>query len=130
MIGLDTNVLVRFLVGDDDDQFASAQRLVANLTPAEPGYLSIVTIVETFWVLTRGYKLPAAEVARTLKDVVERDDVATQDKALVTRALERADDGVDFTDALIMLACTSAGAHSVVTFDRRAAKELGMTLLT
>ena len=129
MIGLDTNVLVRLLVGDDKKEFAAAKRAVSKMTPSEPSYLTIVTLVETFWVLTRGYKLAAGDALRTLTDVVDRDDVVVQDEPVIRHALRKADSGADFPDAVIMCTCTAAGAGSVLTFDRRAARSLGMTLL-
>lgn len=129
MIGLDTNVLVRFLVRDDEEQFQAAQRTVSALSSTGPGYLTTIVLVETFWVLTRGYRLDVADVIDTLTDVLERDEVVAQDEALVRRALKQTGQGADFADALIAQSCAAAGAGSVVTFDRTAARRLGMTLL-
>lgn len=130
MIGLDTNVVVRFLVGDDPAQFRLAAQAISTLTSADPGYLSTVVLVEVYWVLTRGYKLPVIDVVATLTEVLDRDDVVTQDEGVARRALAMAGEGADFADAVIMLTCTAAGASSVLTFDRTAAKTLGMPLLT
>ncbi len=56
MIGLDTNVLVRFLVQDEPRQAARADSLMAQLSPTSPGYLSTVVLVETYWVLRSAYR--------------------------------------------------------------------------
>lgn len=66
MIGLDTNVVVRHLVHDDPNQSKAATRAFAGLTPGEPGLLTTVVLIETYWVLTRGYKLAVADVVSAL----------------------------------------------------------------
>ncbi|MEO7147199.1 MAG: PIN domain-containing protein, partial [Terrimesophilobacter sp.] len=60
MIGLDTNVVVRYLVQDEPDQSARASEVIDVLTESEPGFLSLVTIVELYWVLRRAYKVSTA----------------------------------------------------------------------
>lgn len=68
MIGIDTNVIVRYLMQDEPDQSAAATRLIDALTEHDPGFLSLLTVVELHWALRRAYKVSTDHGA----DVVER----------------------------------------------------------
>lgn len=126
MIGLDTNVVVRFLVQDDPDQSAEATALMERLSPDRPGYLTTVVVIETYWVLTRAYGNNAAAVVDALRQLVDNASIATQDHVVVTRALElAAANGADLPDALIAEACRASGCSAVASFDRGAGKILG-----
>ena len=127
MIGIDTNVLVRFLVQDDPDQSTRAARAFEHLTASDPGYLTTVVLAETYWVLTHAYKFSVAEVLTTLADVIATEQVAVQDVATATAAVESARAGADFADALISSACAERGCRTVLSFDGRAQKSLGFT---
>ncbi|MDO5697900.1 MAG: type II toxin-antitoxin system VapC family toxin [Dermatophilus congolensis] len=129
MKALDTNVLVRLLVRDDPEQAAVATAEVARLTPASPGYVTVVTLAEIAWVLERGYRIPRAETLTALRRVVTADGVRVERPRDVERALDSADQGADFGDALIDAVSRSDGCATVVTFDRKAAKRLGWELL-
>ena len=61
MIGLDTNVLARYIMQDDAAQAKKATKLIESLTPTEPGYVPLVVVVELFWVLSRSYELSQAQ---------------------------------------------------------------------
>ena len=64
MIGLDTNILVRYLAQDDPVQSPKATELIERqLTEENPGFLSVVAMVETAWILDRAYRLAADEIA-------------------------------------------------------------------
>ena len=130
MIGLDTNVLVRYLVQDEAAQSARATRLVEReLSEREPGFIGLIVLVETCWVLKRLYGATAAELHETVRDLLDSRQLAVESRALVARALGRAiDDGADFADALIAECATGAGCKRVVTFDKSAAKA-GMAVL-
>ena len=125
MIGLDTNVVVRFLVQDDPEQSALASQVFADLTPDAPGHLTHVVLVETYWVLTRAYGIAPEEVLTALSDLVASDDITCQDLQDVTRAIVASRDGADFPDTLLAETCRSAGCASVVSFDRKAGRLLG-----
>ncbi len=71
MIGLDTNVVVRYLVQDDPEQSPIASSLIDGLTEVDPGYLSLVTVVEVYWVLRRAYKVPAARCVEVLNGLLD-----------------------------------------------------------
>ena len=130
MIGLDTNVLVRYIMQDDAVQAAKASTLLESLSADAPGWISLVSIVELVWVLAaayglgRGQILAALEVLLSTKELkVERADVAW--KALRTWRGAKS----DFADCLISSCAASAGCERTLTFDRGAAKFAGMTLI-
>lgn len=120
MIGLDTNVVVRHLVQDDPEQSKAATRAIASLTPSNPGLLPTVVLVETYWVLTRGYRLDGREVAGALESLADSSDIAVQDEKVVRAALRDVHRGADLADALISHACRAHGCTAVLSFDRTA----------
>ena len=130
MIALDTNVLVRYLAQDDARQSAAATRLVEQtLSPADPGYVSLVTLLETVWVMESCYGADAATVSSILDDIADTASLLLQDAAAVKAAAQRyARGGVDLHDCLIVSLAAQRKAQ-VVTFDAKAAKRLGMQLL-
>lgn len=125
MIGLDTNVLVRFLVQDDPGQSERANTLVATLSPETPGFVSTTALVETYWVLTRAYKRDKDDVVGALGELVNNASIVTQDHDVAVRALGLTADGADFADAVIAESCRRAGCKSVASFDKRAVTALG-----
>lgn len=129
MTGLDTNVLVRFLVRDDEAQFAAADQVMQGLTPAAPGFITQVTLVEFYWVLTRAYGYPRATCLAAIGQLVATRSLEFEDGEGVVRALTLAEEGADFADALIQSSMELFGVNTTVTFDRRAARALGWTLL-
>ena len=127
MIGLDTNVLVRYVMRDDPVQTGVADRVMSRLTAREPGYVSLVVLVELWWVLSRSYRRRAAESAALFAELVTTDELRIEAPATVERALARVGDGADFADALIAEVAARAGCQTVVTFDQSAAAHTGMT---
>jgi predicted nucleic-acid-binding protein len=130
LIGLDSNVLVRYLAQDDRVQAARAARLIEReLSEREPGYLSLVVIVETCWVLRRLYGATQAEILATLRDLLDTRQFSIENRTAVVRALENIGEGSgDLSDALIAQLAFDAGCEKIVTFDKNAVK-LGMTML-
>ena len=128
MTGLDSNVLLRYLAQDDRAQSSRATRLIEHeLSDRAPGYISLVVLVETCWVLKRIYGVTAAEIKATVRDFLDTRQLMVERRVAVAHALERAGAG-NFVDALITDVAMDAGCSRVVTFDRKAAR-LGMTLL-
>jgi predicted nucleic-acid-binding protein len=131
VIGLDTNVLVRFLTQDDPKQAALANRLIEQTLSAEnPGFVSTVALVELVWVLESGYGCARGEIASVLDRllrvkplVVERADVAWQ------AARRFAGGNADFADCMIERAGHANTCDHTLTFDRTAAKSAGMRVL-
>lgn len=130
MIGLDTNVLVRYFTQDDTAQAARANALVDRLTDTQPGYVTTVALAETYWVLRRAYKYQPASVATALSGLLQAAEIVVEQPDPVRRALRRVDSGADFADALIAELGAEAGCQRTMTLDERAAKKAGMQLLT
>jgi predicted nucleic-acid-binding protein len=130
MFALDTNVLVRYLAQDDPRQSAAATRFIEQrLGPADRGFVSLVALLETVWVMESRYAADATLVADILSDLMETASLEVQDAGAVRVALQRyRAGGVDLHDCLIVSLAEQRSAR-VVTFDAKAAKRLGMQLL-
>lgn len=129
MIGLDTNVVVRYLVQDDAEQSSAASALIDELTETNPGYLSLVTIIEIYWVLRRAYRVDPDRCADLLEGLLDAREMRVDHDAILRDALTANRDGLDFADATIAELGRAAGCAYTVTFDRRAATGGAMQLL-
>lgn len=130
MIGLDTNVIVRYIMQDDPKQSPKATKLVESLTPQEPGFVSIVSIVELYWVLTSCYNLTRQEAGQALNALLRLKEIVVENAEQVLKALRVFEHGkADFPDCLIERSCATAGCEKTVTFDSGAAKHAGMVFL-
>ncbi len=131
MIGLDTNVVVRYLVQDEPDQSATASTLIEALTEQDPGFLSLVTVVELYWVLRRAYKISATRCAELVEGLLDARELRVGQDSIVRAALTASRGGLDFADAVIAELGRVAGCEHTVTFDQRAAqsKEMGLLVL-
>lgn len=130
MIGLDTNVLLRYAVRDDARQTKLADQLFAVLDVETPGYLSHTVLVEVWWVLRRAYEFPVAQCRDFFGILIDAREFRVEAPDLARAALQRTIDGADFADALVAETAKGAGASATMTFDRNAAEHAGMTLLT
>jgi predicted nucleic-acid-binding protein len=113
---IDTNVIVRFLTGDDPAQAAKARKLV------EGGriFVSTSVLLETEWVLRSGYGFAAGPLLQGLRNFAGLPGVTLEDPLRAARALDWAEQGLDFADALHL---AGAGACTAfVSFDRKLAK--------
>jgi predicted nucleic-acid-binding protein len=130
MTGLDTNVLVRFIVRDDPVQVARADALLDLFTQEMPGFISLVAFAELFWVLNRVYRMPKSELTRCLWRLLNSGDLRIENHACVYQALQRYEiEKVDFADCLIERLNHAAGCRETFTFDENAAQHAGMKLL-
>ena len=100
MIGLDTNVVVRYVVRDDAHQTALVDALFADLTAADPGFVSLVVAVETWWVLRTSYRVSADECRSVLQALVEANELVLERPDLVRQALGVAATGADFASTV------------------------------
>ena len=131
MIGLDTNVLIRYLTDDDPSQAALANAVMDSLTPESPGFLSTVVIAEVVWVLERFYRFTKLETIQTLETLLRSKELIVERAEIVAQALGnfKTSRG-DFTDCLIERTGHAVGCRHTVTFDRRAASLPEMKLLS
>ena len=126
MIGLDTNVLVRYITQDDPAQAAKAAALLESLTAAEPGFISLVVTAELAWVLERTYRLGRGPLAAVVERLLQTETLRVQNDTEVFAAmLELRHGHADFADALIAALARSAGCRHTATFDRRALRLAG-----
>jgi predicted nucleic-acid-binding protein len=131
MIGLDTNVLVRYIMQGDAKQSANATRLVESLTVAEPGFIALVSVVELVSVLSSCYDLSREQITQALEVLLRAKQLVVDKADQVIRALRVYSSGnADFADCLIERTASSAGCERTMTFDVGAAKAAGMTLIT
>lgn len=131
MIGVDTNVVVRFLAQDDDVQSPIATRFMSRLSRERAGFVSAVVLAEITWVLSRAYKASRDDIAAAVEGLLRSAELVVENSAAAYRALAlyRAARSVEYADALIAEIAALAGASETVSFDTRAAAELGMRLL-
>ena len=132
MIGLDTNVVIRYLTQDDPKQSAVATRLMEKtLSADEPGFISLVVLAEVVWVLVSLYSVDRAGVAEVVSGLLTTEQLRVESAELVWRAKRRYEASkADFSDALIAECAIAAGCKRAVTFDRAAAATSGLELLT
>lgn len=130
MIGLDTNVLVRYIMQDDTLQAAKATRLLESLSVDAPGYLPIVALVELFWVLSSCYRLERPQLVEALEGLLYTKEIVIENAEIVWKAVRTyRTSSADFPDCLIAGTAASAGCQQTMTFDRKAAKNSGMNLI-
>jgi len=127
MIALDTNVLVRFLVEDDEKQSRRATSLIENtVSRGDELFISDFVMCETVWVLASAYRFTRSEVAEVLARLMRARSVVFTSSDRLVRALQAYRDGTgDFADYLIREIARGAGADTVATFDRKLLKEHG-----
>lgn len=130
MRALDTSVLVRYLAQDDARQSARATRLLEQeLSAADRGFVSLVVLLETVWVMESRYGADSRLVGEILTDLLDAPTLEVQDAPAVRTALQSyRKGGVDLHDCLIVALASTRQARGV-TFDAKAAKKLGMDLL-
>src|SRR5690554_6056133 len=98
MTAIDTNVLVRYLVQDDPAQAALANDFMAELTSAKPGYVSVIVLVELYWVLHRAYRFERSRILDLISMLVRANDLHVESPITVSRAIQQAQAGADFAD--------------------------------
>ena len=130
MIGLDTNVLVRYVTQDDPVQSAKASELIESLTTASPGFVSLVSIVELVWVLQSCYQSAKSEVVTVLETLLRTRELTVEHAEVIWQALRKfVASKADFADCLIERCAHAAGCEYTATFDLNAVKAAGMKRL-
>lgn len=130
MIGLDTNVLVRYVAQDDPRQSPKATRLIESLTADAPGFVGVVSVVELVWVLSGCYGATKSEICEVLETLLRTKEIVVAQTETVWKALRKFRGGkADFADCLIERMADEAGCSHTATFDRDAARTCGMRLI-
>jgi predicted nucleic-acid-binding protein len=122
MIGLDTNILIRYLTQDDPVQSAKATDILERrLTPKNPGFVSVVAMVETVWVLDRAYGLTAQEIATAVERLLQVEVLTIENEQEVfTSMVALKQRNGSFADALIAELGSRVGCTRTLTFDQKA----------
>lgn len=130
MIGLDTNVVVRYLTQDDPKQAKKASTLIeTELSPSEPGFITLITLVEITWVLESCFDQSKEDVLDVLQGLLTTKQLIVESASLAYLAMRRCTKAsTDFSDALIAVISEQEGCSRVVTFDKKA-RAAGMELL-
>jgi predicted nucleic-acid-binding protein len=131
MIGLDTNILVRYLIEDDVKQAALAEQLIDSLNAHEGrGFISLVVLVELVWVLESRFDFDRADVRSIVQELLDSKDLLIESSDWVRHALRACiSKRVDFADCLIERIAHHHGASVTYTFDQGATKHASMVLL-
>lgn len=131
MIGLDTNVVVRYLTQDDAKQAALASKLFEHTLSAErPGFVSLITLCEIAWVLSECYGADKARIRAVVEGLLASKQILVEDAERVWKALRNWEkSSADFSDALMGQSASARGCEKIVTFDRAAARLPGFELL-
>jgi predicted nucleic-acid-binding protein len=130
VIGVDTNILVRFLVQDDPRQSEAARSLFARCSVREPAFIGREALIETVWVLESAYGLPPSRVAPVILGLLEAEEIVVEAAEDAVVAVEAYGAGLaDFADHMIVRAARRTGCSTLYTFDRKAARNNGATLL-
>ncbi|MGA2728930.1 MAG: type II toxin-antitoxin system VapC family toxin [Terracidiphilus sp.] len=130
MIGIDTNILARFLAQDDAEQGQRADSLLQTLSPQDPGFVSLVSLIELAWVMRSRYRVSKSELIQNLERLLNSPELVIESQQTVAQAIARFGSAkTDFADCLIERSGHVAGCRHTVTFDENAAKTSGMKLL-
>ena len=130
MIGLDTNVVVRYLAQDDVVQSAKATRLIESLSAEAPGFITLVSIVELVWVMQGCYKASKKKCVAILQTLLRTKEILIENAEIIALSLNQySASNADFADCLIERSANYAKCKSTMTFDDNAAKTAGMVLI-
>lgn len=130
MTGLDTNVVVRYLTQDHPEQARRATRILEQqLTTEQAGFISLVAIVETVWVLDRAYRHTGQQIAAALERMLQTDVLQIEHEQEVFTAMVALKQGRGtFADALIVALGAKAGCQHTLTFDQKALRLPGFQM--
>ena len=130
MIGIDTNILVRYIAQDDAAQSRRATSFIEKeCTAASPGFVGLVVLAEVVWVSESVYGAARDEVAEIVRRILSIRQLQVQEAETAWKALRLFESSkADFADCLVKCSAAVAGCESVVTFDKQASRA-GMTLL-
>lgn len=131
MIGLDTNILARYIVRDDSRQFRLAEDLIDNNCSGKtPCFISLVVLVELVWLLDRSYGFGKSDILTVIQGLVRAAEFTVeQEQAVVNAYRGYQDSSADFADALIVAINEISGCEKTVSFDKKMTRLPGVELL-
>jgi len=127
MLGVDTNVLIRYLIRDDQPQYEKARRLIdREVSKGDPLLVSLLVLLESEWVLRSKYGLPKSEIVAAFSAMLEATDLVFEDEPSIEHAIYLwKDSSADFADCLIDARNLRLGCRATATFDGRALRLAG-----
>ena len=127
MLGVDTNVLVRYLTRDDQPQYEKARRMIdREVAKGEPVLVSLLVLLETEWVLRSRYEMAKTDIVTAFSALLDTADLTFEDEPSVETAVYSwKDSAADFADCLIEARNRRLGCRATATFDVRALKLAG-----
>ena len=120
MTAVDTNILVRFLVKDDNAQYESASEIFRS----QEVFIPRTVVLETEWVLRYVYDFDSLEILTAFKNLFGLSNIHTEDFHIMAEAVSMAESGLDFADALHL--ASSRGADKFMSFDKSFVKKAGL----
>jgi len=130
VIGLDTNVLLRYFLIDDPIQSPKARLVMASLDSSNPGWVGVATVLELVWVLKSKNRALRSTIAATIEQLLAKDALIVERDAVVALAVRRFRfSRAEFADCLVAASAQAAGCSKTVTFDHIAARDAGMELI-
>ena len=125
MIGLDTNILVRYITQDDPSQSVIASRLIeTRCSKANPGRISQIVLCELVWVLRRAYGYEKSQLIALLDQILVTAELDIENEELAWKALAAWRDGAaDYSDYLLALTNQAAGCECTYSFDSKLARD-------
>jgi predicted nucleic-acid-binding protein len=130
MIGLDTNILVRYLTLDDAAQTAAATRVMNSLSSDSSGFISLIVLAELVWVLGISYRYHKKEIEQVVENLLLSKELIIERKEIVLQAFRAFKTGrADFADYMIERCAHAAECEFTLTFDQKAATVSGVRLL-
>jgi predicted nucleic-acid-binding protein len=131
MIGIDTNVLVRYLVQDNEQQASAANKILDRISDINPAFINNIVMCETVWVLSRAYKYGKKLIVKTIEQILSTSGIEFENAEGVRKALRHYTTGnADFSDYLIAEINKENGANTTYTFDCKAAGNSLFTLVS
>lgn len=131
MIALDTNVIIRYLVRDDEEQAEVSRVLLESLSEERPGFVCREVILEIVWVLERAYRLSRDQIAVIVEELTQTEGLIIEfDDDMIRAAMGYRQGIADFSDFMILIAAQRAGAEPLYTFDRKFSRLAGTELLS
>ena len=127
MIGLDTNILVRYLTEDDPAQTIAAGRVMDSFSSDSPGFISLIVLAELVWVLESFYRFTKKEIEQVLETLLRSEELVLERAEIVSQALRMfRGSRADFADCLIERCGRAAGCKHTLSFDWKAIAGAGM----
>lgn len=124
MLGIDTNVLIRFLVRDDEAQFEKARKLIKREVAAgRRVFVNQLVLLETEWVLRSRYDVPKPRIVEAISGLLDATEIQFEDEPAIEEALFIwKDSTAGFADCLIGAKNRRLGCRATATFDAKAAR--------